>query len=333
MNILLIQLRRIGDLVLTTPAIAAVREKFPRADLSLVVSSATRELLPAIPGIDRTFVVRGKLSARAWFHTARRKFDCCLDFTRNDRSAFITLLSGARKKITADYLRPRGQLQAKSYNVLVDLNVGLMHTVDYHLGLLDPLGVREPSRKLQLEIPAPALQHATQVLGQDDYIVIHPGSARAEKFWDASRWATVIEFLNKRGLKCAITGGRAALEQDHIAQIRKQTRVSFLDLSGKIDLLTLVAVIKHARLLLTIDSAPVHLAAATQTRQIAMFGPTNPFHWRPRFAPAIVLQAGEIDPLTEFSPDQKPAPMNLISTQQVIDAMEALLATPRVATV
>ncbi|MDQ2918457.1 MAG: hypothetical protein M3R10_01080 [Verrucomicrobiota bacterium] len=65
MNILLIQIRRIGDLVLTTPAIAAVREKFPRASLSLVVSAGTRELLPAIPGVDRTFVLRGKISAEA----------------------------------------------------------------------------------------------------------------------------------------------------------------------------------------------------------------------------------------------------------------------------
>ncbi|MDQ2918456.1 MAG: glycosyltransferase family 9 protein [Verrucomicrobiota bacterium] len=245
----------------------------------------------------------------------------------------MTLLSGARKRITADYPRRRGQLQSKSYNLLLDLNVGLMHTVDYHLGLLEPLGIRDPSRKLQLEIPERALQHAAELLGEDNYVVIHPGSARAEKFWDASRWARLIEFANTRGLKCAITGGRAALEQSHIAQIRKQTRVSFLDLSGKIDLLTLAAVIKRARLLVTIDSAPVHLAAATQTPQIALFGPTNPFHWRPRFAPALVLQGGENQPLTEFSPDQKPAPMNLISTQQVIDAMEALLATPRVATV
>ena len=333
MNILLIQLKRIGDLVLTTPAIAAVREKFPRADLSLVVSSATHELLPAIPGLDHTFVVRGKLSAQAWFHAARRKFDYCLDFTRNDRSAFITLLSRANKRITADYPRRRGQLQTKSYNVLLDLNVGLMHTVDYHLGLLEALGIREPSRKLQLEIPAPALQDATQLLGEGEYVVLHPGSARGEKFWDASRWAKVIEFAKTRGLKCVITGGGATLEQNHIAQIRKDTQVPVLDLSGKIDLLTLAAVIKHARVLVTIDSAPVHLAAATQTPQVAMFGLTNPFHWRPRFTPAIILQAGEAEPLTEFSPDQKPAPMKLISTPQVIDAMEALLATPRVAIV
>ena len=55
MNILLIQLKRIGDLILTTPAIAALREQFPRAEISLVVAAGTRDLLPAIPGIDRTF--------------------------------------------------------------------------------------------------------------------------------------------------------------------------------------------------------------------------------------------------------------------------------------
>src|SRR3979411_1360204 len=115
MNILLIQLRRIGDLVLTTPAIAAVRERFPRANLSLVVSADTRELLPAIPYVDRTFVSRGKISdAGSWFSVARRKYDYCLDFTRNDRSAFVTLLSGARQRITADYPRRRGHLQSRS---------------------------------------------------------------------------------------------------------------------------------------------------------------------------------------------------------------------------
>ncbi|MGZ4983356.1 MAG: glycosyltransferase family 9 protein, partial [Chthoniobacterales bacterium] len=111
------------------------------------------------------------------------------------------------------------------------------------------------------------------------------------------------------------------------------TRTPFLDLSRKVDLLTLAAVIKHARLVVTIDSAPVHLAAATQTPQVALFGPTNPLHWHPRFTPAVILQAGEAAPVTQFSPNQKSAPMNLISTQAVIDAMDALLATQRVASV
>jgi len=72
----------------------------------------------------------------------------------------------------------------------------------------------------------------------------------------------------------------------------------------------------------------MHLAAATQTPQVVLFGPTNPLHWGPRFSPAIILQAGHPAPVTEFSPKQKPVPMNQISTEQVIDAMKTLLSAP-----
>ena len=210
-----------------------------------------------------------------------------------------------------------------------------MHTVDYHLGLLEPLGIRNPSQKLRLDLPAAAMQKAAQLPSANgvhgDFVLLHPGSAREEKFWEADRWAAMIDFAAQSWPNVCCQRWRAAIEQEHIAEIRRQTRTPFLDLSRKMDLLTLAAVIKRARLVVTVDSAPVHLAAATQTPQVALFGPTNPLHWHPRFAPAIILQAGEAKPLTQFSPNQKPTPMNLISTQAVIDAMDALLATPAVA--
>ena len=334
MKILLIQLRRIGDLILTTPAIAAVRARFPEAELSLVVSASTRDLLPVIPGIDRVFVARGKIAdAAGFFGVARRRFDYCLDFTRNDRSAFVTLLSKARRRLTADYPRRRGRLQSASYNVLVQLDVGAMHTIDYHLGLLEPLGIRDASRHVHLVIPSPVLANADRVLEKagvrGEFVVVHPGSARSEKFWDAEGWAALMAQAHERGYTCMLSGGKSALEQQHLATIKRHTRVPHIDLSGKMDLLTLAAVIARARILLTVDSAPVHLAGATATPQVALFGPTNPFHWHPRFSPAIILRGEQRYPPAQFSPKQKSAPMNLISTPQVIDAMETLLATPR----
>lgn len=336
MNILLIQLKRIGDLILTTPAIAAVREKFPRADISLVVSAGTRELLPAIRGVDRTLIARGKISdAASWFTVARRKYDYCLDFTRNDRSAFLTLLSGARKRITTDHPKQRVKFRARSYNELVDTPIGLVHTVDYHLALLAPLGIRDASPALRLDLPESAIAQADRLLEQanvrGDFLLLHPGSARAEKFWEADRWPAVIEYAATRGLACVVTGGDAPLERAHIAEIKTRSRASFVDLSGQLDLLTLTALIRRARLVTTVDSAPMHMAAAMQTPQVVLFGPTNPLHWRPRFAPAIILQGGQAAPVTEFAPKQKGAPMNLISTPQVIDAMESLLSAPAAA--
>jgi predicted lipopolysaccharide heptosyltransferase III len=338
MNILLIQLKRIGDLILTTPAIAAVRERFPEAHISLVVSAGTKDLLAAIRGVDRTFIARGRITDAAnWFRIGREKYDYCLDFTRNDRSAFLTLLSGARERITMDHPKHRARLRSRSYNRYVERPIGTMHTVDYHLGLLEPLGVDGASPALQLHIPESAIEHAEHVLrsagAPEDFLLVHPGSARAEKFWNAERWAEVIAFAVSQQLACVVTGGPSPLEQSHIAEIKRHARSPFIDLSGKIDLLTLAAVIQRARMLVTVDSAPMHLAAAMQTPQVVMFGPTNPLHWRPRFTPAVILQAGNDEPLTEFQPKRKAVPMSQISTEQVINAMEALLASPRRATV
>jgi ADP-heptose:LPS heptosyltransferase len=103
-----------------------------------------------------------------------------------------------------------------------------------------------------------------------------------------------------------------------------------VDLSGKMDLLALAALIARARLLVTVDSAPVHLAAACATPQVALFGPTNPFHWRPRESPAFILQGDSGIPLAEFATKQPRFSMKLISTQAVINAMNALLPAPAV---
>ena len=70
----------------------------------------------------------------------------------------------------------------------------------------------------------------------------------------------------------------------------------------------------------------MHLASATKTPQVILFGPTNPFHWRPRESPALILQGTSTSPSTEFVPKQPRLPMNQISTQAVINAMETLLS-------
>lgn len=334
MKILLLQLKRIGDLILTTPAITALREKFPEAHLSLVVSPAVAELLPAISGIDKVMIVRGKPDdALDWLALIFSRFDYCLDFTRNDRSSFLTFLSHARKRITSDHPNLRTKFRARSYNELVESPVNLLHTVDYHLGLLQPLGIHNASRAIRLDLPESKVAKAAELLAAahvaGEFVLLHPGSARAEKFWEVNRWAEVIDHCLERGMTCILTGGRSPAEQAQISAIKAAAKSNeVIDLSGKTDLLTLAALVREARMLVTVDSAPMHFGAAWGTPQVVLFGPTNPFHWHPRSESAIVLM-GDLDgPVTEFRPKQRPAPMNQISTESVIDAMEALLSAP-----
>src|SRR5436190_19663573 len=100
MKILLLQLKRIGDLILTTPAIAALRESFPEAQITLVVSNECADLLPAISNIDRILIARRNARDLAlFFSVAATRFDYCVNFTRNDRTASLAILSGARSRV------------------------------------------------------------------------------------------------------------------------------------------------------------------------------------------------------------------------------------------
>ena len=104
-------------------------------------------------------------------------------------------------------------------------------------------------------------------------MVLHPGSARTEKFWLAERWAEVANHLQASGLPVVLTGGTSRMEKDHLARIKALVTNPVIDLSGKLNLLAVAALIQRARLLATVDSAPMHLAGALGTPQIILSGP------------------------------------------------------------
>jgi len=334
LKILFIQLKRIGDLLLTTPAIMAVRDKYPEAKITLVVSAECKPLAPAIAGVNKLLVMpRGLAGIKTAAAITGGKFDYCVDFTRNDRSALLVFLSRAKKRIVSFRIKTRSKLRTRFYNEFVPHRMRDMHTIDYHLALLAPFGIAQGPRAVELALPKSFLENAEQLIEatsiRREFIIFHPGSARAEKFWNAQRWAEVVNYAgDNHELDLVITGGTSPLEQMHIGDIKSKVRHRIVDLSGKTDLLTLAALIGRARLLVTVDSAPVHLAAAARTPQVILFGPTNPFHWRPLESAALILHGESTVPVREFAPKLPRHSMNQISTQAVIDAMETLLSAP-----
>jgi predicted lipopolysaccharide heptosyltransferase III len=333
-NILLLQIKRIGDLVLTTPAIAALREKFPHANITLVVSRDDAPLLPAISDVDRALVIQRNWDDIKIFRTIfHERFGCCIDFTRNDRSALLSFFSRATKRIVSDRIKLHSRLRSSAYNEFVDCGTRELHTVDYNLALLRPLEIRGAPAAPKLELPPAARDRADEIRRSfkidGPFVIFHPGSARLEKFWAPERWAETIEYAHSvLNLQPVLTSGNSALEQQHVAEITSKLSNPIVDLTGKIDLLTLAALTQEARLVVTVDSAPMHLAAAMQAPQVVLFGPTNPFHWRPHGGKVSILQGRTTSPVVEFSPDQPFYSMNDISTKAVIDAMNALLSAP-----
>lgn len=330
MKILLLQLRRLGDLILTTPAIAALRQQLSESEITLAIAPASAALLPAIPGLSQSILSPGP---RAWRQVRQTKFDCVVDFTANDRSAALTAISGAPRRLVSDGIRKHSWIRPHLYNEFVACRMGRMHAADYCLAMVQPFGLSEASPAADLHLPRAAMESARTIVGRElgdqPFVIFHPGSARSAKFWVPECWAEVITFTQRQlGLPAVLTGGRDRAEQAHLAQIHRHSQEPVFDLSTRLDLLTLAAIIARARLLVTVDSAPMHLAGAFRVPQVDLFGPTNPFHWRPRRSPAAILFGAGPEPISTFTPRAAPQPMNAISTEAVIDAMRAMLSAP-----
>jgi ADP-heptose:LPS heptosyltransferase len=317
MKILALQLKRIGDLVLTTPALRRLREAWPDAHLALGVMEGTAALLPALPSV-QSGIVFGRGFA-PWQQVMTGGWDLCFDFTGNDRSALATALSRAGKRTTFEWVR-RNKLRALAYNAWSPSAVRDVHTAQHYLDLVTPT----PSANGSVASLLPELSLPVAADAAAPYALLHPGTARPEKYWIAERWKEVAaHVLGSHGLASVFTCGPDAFERAHVAQ-------AAADFQTPPDLLALAQLVARAQIVVSCDTAVVHLASAFRVPQIALFGPTNPFHWRPLHERAVVLSAAQPEaPLTAFTPRMKGAPMDRISTAVVIRAIDSLLASPR----
>jgi len=328
MRILVLQLKRLGDLILSTPALRALRSAQPEADIALAVAPGCAPLLGAMGDADCGIVLGRGRGFAPWQQVLTGPWDWCLDFTGTDRSALATAASRAGERLAFAGVQ-RSKMRALAYTRFADSPVRERHTVDHYLDLVraafpDANGSLDPT----LHLPADARAAAETLLGETringPFVIVHPGTARLEKYWLPERWADVSARLP---VPCVLTGGPDAFEREHIAKIQRALSKPIPDFSGQLDLLTLAALIERAALVLSCDTVAVHLAAAFRRPQIALFGPTNPFHWRPRHNRAVVFSAAKPDAsLREFAPRMKGAPMDRISTDAVICATEALLS-------
>jgi ADP-heptose:LPS heptosyltransferase len=330
-SILVVQLKRLGDLILTTPALSALRKMYPEAQITLLIDHHSAELAPAIADVNEILIYNKNGSFNLWFDLVRREFDLCLDFTGNDRSALVSFLSKAAQRVGFSFVAKRA-IRSWVYTRLVQSAVRERHTVDHYVDLVRSMGDFGSAGGVSLRLPD-SVERSAETLRREiglpgPYFVVHPGSARPDKYWLAGCWTAVIAHAQKRlGIPCLITGGRNPAELEHIQEIvtGKRHRSTIFNLAGKVDFLLSAAMIREGTLFIGVDTSAAHLAAAFRRPEVVLFGPTNPFHWHPMHPHASVVRAGFEDPLDHFDPRQKGFPMSELSTEAVIRAMEVLL--------
>ena len=309
-RILVLRLERIGDLLMSLPALHAIRVHAPDAEIDLVVGSWNAPLACLIAGVTRVqamdapWLSRGRgrgtafaLARRAWLWRARR-YDVAINFEGDIRSNMLLGLSGARWKAGFGMagggplldqvvaFDPRGHVAANGVR-LVDAVFGVAPP-----GAAAAVGAREAAGRLPravIVLPPCALAEADALLGiagattpARALIGIHVGAGRAIKEWPVARLAAVAASLAaEREITIVLTGSdedRAAADQLRTAL---QTPVRVVDLVGRLDVVGLGAVLTRLALLITPDTGPMHLAGVLGTPLVAIFGPSSPERWGP----------------------------------------------------
>jgi heptosyltransferase-1 len=217
-KILLVRLRRIGDVAMTAPAVALLKKSLPQASLTYLVEEPFRRLVEGLPGVDRVLAVPAKQNRREFLKllrsVRRERFDAVLDFHGGPRASWITALSGARFKV-GYAIRRKGFL----YDIRVPRrpDQGTLHSVQTHAALVRALGCAfEDAQIPALGLPPGTtedIRHVEDVLketglGAGPFVVIHTGAGNAFRDWGEDNFAGLIEILGHRpGLRFALIGG------------------------------------------------------------------------------------------------------------------------------
>jgi lipopolysaccharide heptosyltransferase II len=317
LRILLVRLRQIGDVVFTTPAIHALRRRFPDAQLSYIVEPAAAPVVLNNPNLSDIIVaprVRGLSGMLADVGLGRRlraaRYDIAIDFHGGPRASLLTWLSGAPVRIGYE-IAGRGWMYTR--RIARPRELRRRHSVENQWDLLASLDIAPPTRAIDpVEMPADGTTIAAVearlrqggVRPNDQIVVVHVSAGNPFRRWPIEHFVTLIanlagddpkrRFVVTSGpsegdaASRVIAGARSALGEDAAERV-----VS----CGEFSLAELRALFERAALYIGGDSGPLHIAATATVPIVGLYGPTLPERsapWRSDRYPTASVDVGEL---------------------------------------
>ncbi|MFA4992518.1 MAG: lipopolysaccharide heptosyltransferase II, partial [Candidatus Omnitrophota bacterium] len=292
-RILIARTDRIGDVLLSTPVIKALREKHPQAYISMVVAPYARDIVEGNPYLDEVIIYDKDIKHRSWLRWlkfARRlrnkRFDLAVILHPTNRIHLLVFLAGIPKRL--GYNRKFGFL-----NNLRRVHIkqeGRMHEAEYNLDLISSLGVSGNAQDLFMPIRPESEKWAKDLFAgygikeTDKLLAINPGASCPSKIWPQDNFARVSEILARRhNLKILIVSGPKDISLANM--IAGKIGDKALNLSGKTSVSQLASVLKRCVLFISNDSGPVHIASSLGVPVISIFGRNqaglSPRRWGP----------------------------------------------------
>ena len=324
----------IGDAVMTTPALSALRVHYPHAEIVMLANPLVAELFRYHPSVDRVLVYdkKGRHHGISGFGRMVRElraqhFDGAVLLQNAIEAALLAVGAGISRR--AGYTTD-GRRLLLNYPVPVSAADKLLHHTDYYLQLLSRLGIEGGDGQLVLACTAEEQQWAAKLLDNDNVIAINPGAAYGSaKRWLPERFAAVADALAQRyAARILLTGGPGEVEIGNDIGAAMDTAV--INMVGQTSVRQMMALLAHSRLLVTNDSGPMHVAAAFAVPIVAVFGSTDHTTTSPASDKIkIVRSATDCSPclLRQCPTDHRC--MTAISVADVVSAAVELLDRPQ----
>lgn len=344
-RVLFIRLRNLGEAVLDTANLRALKRFRPDLEITTLVEAIYSDLYAADPDLTAIPLTRGagdkrsSLTARLGVirEIRRRHFNTVINLHGGPTSAQLTFMSGARHRVGAVHFR-----HGYAYNLRVPpaeeiLARGRLHTVESQFAWFKWLGLpAEKPAPTQLFIAESARETARaklRAVGVDvstPYAVLAPTNEFYTKRWMPERYAAVAEKLAKRGYKIVLTGAPTPEQVMQVESVRAATRTPLAALT-RLSIGELTAVIADAALFVGNDSGPAHIAVAVRTPTVVLFGPASSERWRPWVADettrAVLVQnyfACNPCPMYTCTAFPEPECIRSISIEQVMSAIDTV---------
>ena len=304
-RILAVRLDNLGDVLVTTPALHAIKASLPQASLTLLASPVGAQVAHLDPDIDEVLVYeapwmdpwhRLPQDSRREQHiidTIReRAFDGAIIFTSFRQSslpaAYLCYLANIPLRLAVSIDGPGSLLTTRHKHP-----ERMMHEVERGLDLVGAIGLTTPDRDLVLQVPEETRSHIdalfTASKGNRPLVVVHPGCSMPARTYPWEMYAAVIDLLVEQlGAIVALTGSHdeQTLVERILCRAQGSTREQTRDFAGKLSFPDLCALIATADLTITNNTGPMHIAAAVKTPVVALFALTNPpEQWGPWHVP------------------------------------------------
>ncbi|MFZ5515791.1 MAG: glycosyltransferase family 9 protein [Candidatus Zhuqueibacterota bacterium] len=303
-KILVIRTDRIGDVVLSTPVLTALKSRYPQSHVTMMVRPYTREIVEGHPDVDEILVfdervLSDKVAYRSFVREIRnRRFDAAITVYPTFRLARLIYASKIPVRLGTGY---------RWYSILFNRRVyehrklSLRHELEYNLRMLQKIGVPYPEMiDFKFNVPESALQRARDWFTsnsidptRDKIVLVHPGSGGSALDWPLEKFAAFSDALNQiRDVKVILTGGPN--EHEVVDKVYQLTQSRPMRAVGIFSIKEMAAFIRLSHLFVANSTGPLHIAVAVGTEVIGFFCPLVPClpqRWGPygRIADSVLM--------------------------------------------